>query len=85
MFVVNIHTHLFGAALFLYFLSTYQRTHFSEYISITFMDVAVFAIFLVSAVFCLFSSAFFHTFNVHSKEVCAALNPEDHEVDVVDV
>jgi len=75
---VNIHTHLFGAALFLYFLSTYQRTHFSEYISITFMDVAVFAIFLVSAVFCLFSSAFFHTFNVHSKEVCLRCNAIDY-------
>ncbi|OCH86811.1 HlyIII-domain-containing protein [Obba rivulosa] len=78
IFGFNIHTHLFGAILFLYLLFTFQKTYFRRYESVTLMDMAVFAIFLSSAVFCLFSSAFFHTFTAHSKEVSARCNAADY-------
>lgn len=71
---VNIHSHLGGALLFVVLLSTFRQVYFIHYTSITWMDIAVFVIFLSSAVFCLLCSAVFHTFSVHSEEVCSEHN-----------
>ncbi|KIK68606.1 hypothetical protein GYMLUDRAFT_68456 [Collybiopsis luxurians FD-317 M1] len=64
---VNIHSHLWGGVLFLYFLTTANSAHLIRY-PISWIDSAVFSVFLASAVFCLFSSAFFHISTCHSKE-----------------
>ena len=66
---VNIHTHLGGAVLFLWILGTFRPQYFTRYVSTTWLDTAVFVIFLLSAVACLSFSAFFHTCAAHSKEV----------------
>lgn len=55
---------LFAALLF-----TFPSVYFVHYESTTWMDLAVFTVFLCAAVFCLFSSAFYHTFSAHSKPV----------------
>ncbi|CCL99603.1 uncharacterized protein FIBRA_01621 [Fibroporia radiculosa] len=75
---VNIHTHLFGGLLFIVFLSTFPSVYFAHYESTTWADFAVFVIFLASAVFCLFSSSFYHTFSVHSHEVSLRCNAVDY-------
>ena len=66
---VNIHSHLGGAVLFVAFLFTFRSIYFVHYESTTWVDTAVFIIFLCSAVFCLFSSAFYHTMSAHSQPV----------------
>ncbi|KAF9078853.1 hemolysin-III related-domain-containing protein [Rhodocollybia butyracea] len=59
---VNIHSHLWGGVLFLYFLATTKSKYLADYPT-TWLDTAVFSVFLVSAVFCLCSSAMFsHAF-----------------------
>ena len=68
-FAVNIHSHLGGAALFAALLFTFPSVYFVHYETTTWADFAVFAIFLSAAVFCLFSSAFYHTFSAHSPGV----------------
>jgi predicted membrane channel-forming protein YqfA (hemolysin III family) len=68
-FPVNIHSHLWGAALFAYFLTTYGDTYLKQYEATTWVDSAVFAVFLSSAIFCLSASALFHTATCHSEEV----------------
>ncbi|KAI0035484.1 hemolysin-III related-domain-containing protein [Vararia minispora EC-137] len=65
---VNIHTHLYGTVLFLFLLSSFEATYFAGYESVTVLDRAVFAIFLLSAVFCLSSSTLFHTAHAHSQK-----------------
>lgn len=67
--IVNIHSHLWGAILFIYFLATYRQSHVQIYPGATWKDTAVFAVFLSSAVFCLSASAFFHTSTCHSEKV----------------
>ncbi len=67
--LVNIHSHLGGAVLFVALLFTFPSVYFVHYESTTWADMTVFAIFLCSAIFCLFSSAFYHTFSVHSPAV----------------
>ncbi|KAH9939918.1 HlyIII-domain-containing protein [Amylocystis lapponica] len=66
---VNIHTHLAGAVLFVALLSTFPRVYFVHYDSVTWLDWTFFATFLSSAVFCLFSSAIYHTGLAHSEKV----------------
>lgn len=67
--LVNIHSHFGGAVLFVALLFTFPSVYFVHYESTTWADMTVFAIFLCSAIFCLFSSAFYHTFSVHSPAV----------------
>ena len=66
---VNIHTHLWGSVLFLYFLATFYPTYVESHVNTTWKDVTVIAIFLASGVICLAASAFYHTSRCHSKEV----------------
>lgn len=68
LIAVNILTHLFGAAVFLYLLLTTWHSP-SSHTSVTWHDPAGFGIFLASAVFCMGASALFHTANCHSPYV----------------
>ncbi|KAJ7069531.1 HlyIII-domain-containing protein [Mycena amicta] len=67
---VNIHSHLAGALLFAYFLATVQEVHLAQYPT-TWLDSMMLGIFLASAIFCLMTSATFHTVMCHSREVAA--------------
>jgi len=80
---VNIHTHLLGAILFLAFLGSFHSVYFTRYESTTWLDYAVFTIFLSSAVFCLLASSFYHTFLVHSREVALRCHAADYSGIVV--
>jgi len=71
-------THLFGAVIFMVFLTTFQHVYLERYESTTWKDVIVFAIFLSSAVFCLLASSFYHTFTAHSKEVALRCHSVDY-------
>ncbi|OSD01469.1 HlyIII-domain-containing protein [Trametes coccinea BRFM310] len=75
---VNIHSHLGGAVLFLVLLATFPAVYFVHYESTTWADATVFSIFLSGAVFCLFSSAFYHTFSMHSEAVAGRCNALDY-------
>ncbi|TBU44749.1 HlyIII-domain-containing protein [Dichomitus squalens] len=75
---VNIHSHLGGAVLFAMFLFTFPSVFLVHYESTSWADRAVFVIFLSAAVFCLFSSAFYHTFSAHSQGVAARCNALDY-------
>ncbi|KAJ6495284.1 hemolysin-III related-domain-containing protein [Mycena sanguinolenta] len=75
---VNIHTHLWAAALFVYFLVTLDETCLKRYSGTTWIDFAVIAVFLSSAVFCLSASAFFHTSTCHSEEVATRCHALDY-------
>ena len=55
--------------LFVAFLFTFRSVYFVHYESTTWADVAVFMIFLCSAIFCLSSSALYHTAGAHSEPV----------------
>lgn len=72
-FSVNIHSHLWGGFLFLYFLATAPQR--LAYYPTTWVDSTVCSVFLSSAVFCLCSSAFFHVSTCHSEEVLIPLHP----------
>ncbi|KAG9038951.1 hypothetical protein FRB95_013629 [Tulasnella sp. JGI-2019a] len=65
---VNIHSHLWGAVLFLVLLviTFYKVMH---YPTVTWHDAAGFAVFLGAAVVCLGFSAAFHTAQCHSLPV----------------
>ncbi|KAH7886942.1 hemolysin-III related-domain-containing protein [Phlebopus sp. FC_14] len=73
---VNIHTHLGGAVLFINLLFTFQTKHMSTYGTATWLDTCAFAVFLLSAIFCLSASAAFHTATCHSEKAarCHALD-----------
>ncbi|KDQ58613.1 hypothetical protein JAAARDRAFT_206498 [Jaapia argillacea MUCL 33604] len=75
---VNIHSHLFGALLFVgLFLSLDSWFLSIHHATTTWLDYVVFSIFLSSAVFCLLASATMHSCACHSKEVqvgCHALD-----------
>ncbi|KAF9264603.1 HlyIII-domain-containing protein [Marasmius fiardii PR-910] len=74
----NIHTHLWGGVLFVYFLITVHPLQLTSGTT-TWMDSAVFSIFLASAVFCLLSSATYHTSIAHqSREVCSRCHALDY-------
>lgn len=74
--VVNIHSHLWGAVLFLYLLATFYPAYLQHYPT-TWVDSAVFVVFLSSAVVCLLASAFFHTSTCHSEAVRLFRNDHD--------
>ncbi|KAJ4469816.1 HlyIII-domain-containing protein [Lentinula lateritia] len=65
---VNIHSHLWGGVFFLYLLGT-VRTELLTVYETTWLDSALFALFLFSAMFCHISSALYHTSICHSREV----------------
>ena len=73
---MNIHSHLFGALLFALLLVTVDSTHLTEHETASLADRLVFAIFLSAAVFCLGSSAFYHTCCVHSHRVLSFYDPK---------
>ncbi|KAJ7037898.1 hemolysin-III related-domain-containing protein [Mycena alexandri] len=75
---VNIHTHLWGAVLFAYFLATFEKTYLKQYATTTWIDSAVFMVFLFSAIFCLSASAFFHSSTCHSEEMSARCHALDY-------
>lgn len=65
---VNIHSHLWGAVLFVYLMVTFP-SYIRQFPRATWMDVAVACVFLSSAVFCLSASAFYHAASCHSQSV----------------
>lgn len=67
--IVNIHTHLWGAVLFSYFLATFYPTYLQLHGITTWRDSAVIGIFLSSATFCLAASSFYHMSCCHSQKV----------------
>ena len=60
---------MIGALLFLFFIATFHSTYISSRLAATWMDTAVFAIFLVCALFCLVCSATYHLSTCHSQVV----------------
>ncbi|KAF9010184.1 hemolysin-III related-domain-containing protein [Cyathus striatus] len=80
---VNIHTHLWGAALFIFFLATFHQQYIQPHAVTTWMDSAVFTVFLSSAVFCMASSAMYHTSGCHSEEVATRCHAYDYSGIVV--
>ncbi|KAJ7059534.1 hemolysin-III related-domain-containing protein [Mycena amicta] len=75
---VNIHSHLAGALLFIYFLATLQEVHLAQYPMATWLDRTMLGLFLTSAIFCLMSSATVHAFACHSQEVAAQCTALDY-------
>lgn len=75
---VNIHTHLWGSVLFLYFLATFYPSYVESHVNTTWKDVTVIAIFLASGAICLAASAFYHTSGCHSKEVASYCHAYDY-------
>ncbi|KAH9031630.1 HlyIII-domain-containing protein [Lactarius pseudohatsudake] len=75
---VNIHTHLYASVLFVVLLLTFNTSYFKSHEDVTWADHAVFMVFLSSAAFCLFCSAFFHMASSHSKEVAVRYNTLDY-------
>ncbi|KAH9855334.1 HlyIII-domain-containing protein [Lenzites betulinus] len=75
---VNIHSHLGGAIIFAALLFSFPKVYFVHYESTTWADMAVFVVFLCAAIFCLFSSAFYHTFSAHSAAVAGRCNALDY-------
>jgi adiponectin receptor len=58
-----------GAVLFLFFIATFKSSHIDTHLAATWIDTAVFGIFLTGAVFCLMCSATYHMATCHSKNV----------------
>lgn len=77
-FIVNIHSHLWAAVLFLGFLVTANDHHIAQYPTAMWLDRAAFAVFLVMAVFCLLCSATFHAVACHSQEIARQYNALDY-------
>ncbi|KAJ1309564.1 hypothetical protein OPQ81_006337 [Rhizoctonia solani] len=74
---VNIHSHLWGAVVFLFLLFETWRSP-SDHESVTWHDPAGFGIFLAAAVFCMGASALFHTANCHSPMVAKKCHMLDY-------
>lgn len=66
---INIHSHLWGAVLFLVLLVITFYETLSYHPTVTWHDVAGFVVFLAAAVICLSFSAMFHTGSCHSYKV----------------
>ncbi|KAF8884916.1 hemolysin-III related-domain-containing protein [Gymnopilus junonius] len=64
---VNIHSHLWGAALFVYILATFYPTLVELHELMSWKDAVAIVIFLFSAILCLAASAFYHTATCHSE------------------
>ncbi|KAJ7073528.1 hemolysin-III related-domain-containing protein [Mycena belliarum] len=80
---INIHSHLWGAVLFAYFLATFDETQLKQYTGTTWADHAVLVVFLSSAIFCLSASAFYHTSGCHSEKVASRCHALDYSGIVV--
>ncbi|KAF9494994.1 HlyIII-domain-containing protein [Pleurotus eryngii] len=80
---VNIHSHLWGAVLFGYLLLTFYPNYVAHQHGASWIDVTVFAIFLVSAVFCLLASATLHAFTCHSPKIALRCHVLDYSGIVV--
>ncbi|KAJ7240449.1 hemolysin-III related-domain-containing protein [Mycena rebaudengoi] len=80
---INIHSHLWGAALFAYFLVTFDETYLKQYPGATWADSLVFMVFLSSAIFCMSASAFYHTSTCHSERVASRCHALDYSGIVV--
>ncbi|KIY70833.1 HlyIII-domain-containing protein [Cylindrobasidium torrendii FP15055 ss-10] len=73
---VNIHSHLWGAALFLYIsFAIYAPSRFPD---LSLKDFVVFQTFLFTTIFSLGASAFFHTSLCHSEEMATRCNALDY-------
>ncbi|KAF9485056.1 HlyIII-domain-containing protein [Pholiota conissans] len=75
---INIHSHLWGAVLFGYFLATYYQNYVVLHAMSAWQDVAVIGIFLASAIICLVGSAFYHTSGCHSQAVTSYCHAYDY-------
>jgi len=76
---INIHTHLWGAVLFVYFCATFYDSYIKPFTLVTtWHDSAVFLIFLLSAASCLGASALFHTSSCHSQKVASRCHAYDY-------
>ncbi|KAI9569958.1 hemolysin-III related-domain-containing protein [Boletus coccyginus] len=75
---VNIHSHFWGAILFVLLLATFQTRHVAVYETTTWVDTCAIAVFLMSAVFCLSASATFHASTCHSQQVRAKCHVLDY-------
>ncbi|KAF9066808.1 hemolysin-III related-domain-containing protein [Rhodocollybia butyracea] len=73
---VNIHSHLWGGVLFLYFLATTKSKYLADYPT-TWLDTTVFL------VFCLCSSAIFHVSTCHSEKITNQCHAFDYSGIVV--
>ncbi|KAF6764313.1 hemolysin-III related-domain-containing protein [Ephemerocybe angulata] len=73
---VNIHSHLWGSVLFVYFIISVTLNGLHP--EATWIDTAVVDVFLVSAVFCLSGSAIFHTSTCHSQAVATRCHALDY-------
>jgi len=80
---VNIHTHLWPAVLFVIFLITYHPAYIAKYESADWRDSAVFAIYILSAIYCLTCSAVYHLTTCHLERVCARCHAFDYSGIVV--
>ena len=63
----NIHTHLLGGLLFLYYLFSVDPSQLTTG-STDWKDAIVFAVFFTAAAVCLFSSAAYHTMDAHRSQ-----------------
>ncbi|TRM63569.1 hemolysin-III related-domain-containing protein [Schizophyllum amplum] len=79
---VNIHSHLWGAVLFVYLIVTFP-SYIRRFPEATWIDVAVACVFLSSAVFCLSASAFYHAASSHSYSVARRCHALDYSGVVV--
>ncbi|TDL22709.1 HlyIII-domain-containing protein [Rickenella mellea] len=75
---INIHSHFFGALLFTVFLFVNQWKNISGYDTTTWIDTAVFSLFLSSAIFCLTASSMFHMAHCHSEKVSTRCHAFDY-------
>jgi len=75
---VNIHSHIWGAILFVLLLATFQTRHVGVYETTTWVDTCAIGVFLMSAVFCLSASAIFHTSTCHSEQVSSKCHAFDY-------
>lgn len=71
--LVNIHSHLWAALLFLCLFFTNDYFVVRRYEGTTWVDSLMFSIFLASAVFCMSCSSFYHMAQCHSRPVCLLL------------
>ncbi|KAL5522984.1 hypothetical protein ACEPAF_1251 [Sanghuangporus sanghuang] len=80
---VNIHSHLWGAVLFLVLFFSSQLYVMARYPTATWVDSTMFSVFIISAVVCLTSSSFYHMAGCHSERVARRCHALDYSGIVV--
>jgi len=80
---INIHSHLWSAMLFVHFLINFYPKYFKPHPASTWMGAVTVGVYLVSAIFCLSASAFFHTSSCHSQGVARQCHALDYSGIVV--